>query len=98
MPYGSCEIDYDSQLIEIKEKPRYQHVVNTGLYVLDPSVFSRLTGNVKIDMDEFIKSLLADNMRVGVFPVSEDAWYDIGQWSEYNDAIKAFGASNSSDR
>jgi uncharacterized protein YcbK (DUF882 family) len=26
--------------------------------------------------------------RVGVYPVSEGAWVDVGQWAEYRNALK----------
>ena len=27
------------------------------------------------------------NKKVGVFPINEDSWIDIGQWAEYREAI-----------
>ena len=34
--------------------------------------------------------LSSNNMKIGVFPVEEDSWLDIGQWSEYKSTIKKF--------
>ena len=28
--------------------------------------------------------------KVGVFPIDDDAWIDIGQWTEYQKAIEKF--------
>ena len=30
------------------------------------------------------------NSKIGVFPVDDDCWIDVGQWSEYNKAIQKF--------
>ena len=37
----------------------------------------------KIDMIELINKIKKKGMRVGVFPVTENSWKDIGQWPEY---------------
>jgi len=29
-------------------------------------------------------------MKIGVFPISENSWTDIGQWSEYKKNINRF--------
>ncbi|WP_300438036.1 hypothetical protein [Christiangramia sp.] len=31
------------------------------------------------------------NGKVGIFPVSEGSWMDIGQWDEYNKTSKKLG-------
>ena len=41
-------------------------------------------------MDKLMEKLSANNMKIGVFPVEEDSWLDIGQWSEYKTTIKKF--------
>ena len=38
IPYGSCEIEKNGDLKKINEKPKYDFLINTGLYVLNPSI------------------------------------------------------------
>ena len=38
IPYGTCELNGDGHLSHIDEKPSYDFLVNTGLYVLNPEV------------------------------------------------------------
>ena len=38
-------------------------------------------------MPQLIKKLSSKKIKVGVFPISEDAWIDIGQWNEYKKTI-----------
>jgi len=83
IPYGVCEIDNGGILKELREKPDYTFLVNTGLYVLNPFLFDLIPTNTYFDMTELIQKVQDNNMKVGVFPVSEGAWNDVGQWHEY---------------
>ena len=38
IPYGTCELNGEGHLKQINEKPEYDFLVNTGLYVLNPDV------------------------------------------------------------
>ena len=39
---------------------------------------------------DLIEILKRKKRRVGVFPIDEDSWVDIGQWEEYRNAVKRF--------
>ncbi len=88
IPYGVCEINKSGQLIKMKEKPEYDFLVNTGLYVLEPKVLELIPNNKSFDMSELINEVNKKNMKVGVFPVSEKSWIDVGQWKEFSKIIK----------
>lgn len=90
IPYGSCELDVDGSLLKINEKPEYQHIVNTGFYLLDPSVIEFIEDGQHLDMDKFIQLIHAKGLKVGIFPISEDSWKDVGEWHEYNNTIQSF--------
>jgi hypothetical protein len=34
-------------------------------------------------MDKLINDAIKQNVKVKVFPISSDAWIDVGQWDEY---------------
>ena len=38
-------------------------------------------------MTDLISLAKKKNKQVGVYPIAEDSWIDVGQWSEYHKAI-----------
>ncbi|HEY3388546.1 MAG TPA: sugar phosphate nucleotidyltransferase [Prolixibacteraceae bacterium] len=90
IPYGVCYINNGGDLREISEKPEYDYLVNTGMYVLEPGVIDFIPSNKLYHITHLIEDLKKSNRRVGVYPVYEKAWIDIGQWEEYKNAIKYF--------
>ena len=44
--------------------------------------------NLFIQSDQTIKDAKKQGKKVGVFPIDEDAWIDIGQWAEYQKAVE----------
>ena len=90
IPYGTCNLNKDGSLKSIDEKPEFNSLVNTGVYLINPSVLDLIIEKEYLDMDKLMEKLSANNMKIGVFPVEEDSWLDIGQWSEYKTTIKKF--------
>ncbi len=88
VPYGVCEIENGGHLQKIIEKPEYDFLVNTGFYVLNSKVLQYIPDDTYFDMTDLIELLKKKNMNVGVYPVSEKSWIDIGQWQEYREALK----------
>lgn len=86
IPYGICEIEKNGELKEITEKPEYDMLVNTGLYLLNPSVLKMIPGNTFFHITDLMKKVKSNNGKVGVYPVSENSWIDVGQWAEYKKA------------
>ncbi len=87
IPYGVCTFDKSGKLKKILEKPSYDHFVNTGLYVVEPRILKLIPVNVKFDMTKLINKVKENNMKVGVFPISEHSWSDVGEWTEYKKSI-----------
>ena len=77
-------------LTEIQEKPEYDFLVNTGLYLLKPNILKFIPKETYFDMTDLIKETKLKGFKIGVFPVSEKSWIDVGQWSEFNSSIKDF--------
>lgn len=89
VPYGVLRMEEEHFWIE--EKPNLHFLVNTGLYVLEPSVLSLLQKGVRLDMPDLISAVQAQGLRVGVYPY-HGRWFDIGQWDEYQKTVKLFDA------
>ena len=88
IPYGTCELNSDGNLAHIDEKPQYDFLINTGLYVLNPDVLTMISKNKVYHITHLIKDAKNQGKKVGVFPIDDDAWIDVGQWSEYHKAVK----------
>lgn len=84
IPYGVCSFDEKGILKNINEKPQYNFFVSTGLYIIEPKVLKLIPDNIKFDMTDLLNNAKEAKMKVGVFPVSENSWIDIGDWSEYS--------------
>jgi len=87
IPYGICEIENGGLLKQIIEKPKYDFLVNTGMYILNRRALMHIPENKFLLMTDFIGAIKQQGGRVGVFPISEKSWTDVGQWEEYKDAI-----------
>jgi len=90
VPYGVCEVENTGDLKSILEKPEYDFLANTGLYLLDPEVLNLIPDDTYFDMTDLICKIKENKMKVGVFPVSEKSWADVGQWAEYRETTKIF--------
>jgi dTDP-glucose pyrophosphorylase len=92
IPYGTCEINSDGSFLEINEKPSLDFLINTGLYILESSILSLIPSNRFYHMTDLIRDAKVNKKKVGVFPIENKDWIDIGQWSEYknymNDIIE----------
>jgi NDP-sugar pyrophosphorylase family protein len=88
VPYGVCNLNDIGELSSIQEKPENNFLVNTGLYILNPNVLDFVKPDTFLDMTDLISMLLANNHSIGVFPISEKSWTDVGQWIEYKEALQ----------
>ena len=88
IPYGVCEINKNHALDKLNEKPNYDLLVNTGLYMMRKNLIDLIPSNKKYDINHIITDLKKKNKKIGVYPISSDSWIDVGQWSEYKDAIE----------
>mgnify|MGYP001199340731 CR=1 FL=1 len=83
IPYGICKLNKKGRLASINEKPRQNFLVSTGLYVLNPKVLNLIPKNKFFHMTQLIKIAKRKKLLVGLYPVEDSKWVDIGQWSTY---------------
>lgn len=91
IPYGVCDIDKSGELVSINEKPEQHLLVNTGLYFLNKSVLNFISGNKFLHMTDVIEIMQSKGLKIGIFPVTEKSWLDVGQWEEYSATLKQLG-------
>jgi NDP-sugar pyrophosphorylase family protein len=90
IPYGIFNTNSNGKLINIIEKPKKNYLVNTGLYVLNPKIFKYIKKNHYLDFDSLLKIMKNKKLKIGLFPVENKNWNDVGQWTEYRQATKNF--------
>lgn len=88
IPYGILKTEGDV-LESVDEKPSFHFLVNTGLYVLEPGVLSLVSGEKFMDMTDLMVLARENNLKVGVYP-HHGQWFDVGQWEEYRETLRAF--------
>ena len=82
VPYGVIELGENGAIQSMKEKPEMNFWTNTGVYVVEPRVVEELEDGKKQGFTDIIERYRARGERVGVYPISEQSWMDMGQVEE----------------
>lgn len=93
IPYGVINVNQENYVISIAEKPYYNFMIISGVYVLEPSLFKIIPDNKFYAMDQLIEDCLGAGKKVTCYPL-EDGWFDMGQFEEYKGLLKQFGIFN----
>lgn len=92
LPYGTIEVGEDGQVVKIKEKPSFSFLTNTGLYVLEPRFLDLIPEHTFIHITDIIEECIKKGEKVGIYPISEHAWMDMGQMEELEKMRERLGA------
>ena len=87
IPYGSCSVTNFGILKKIMEKPEYKHFVNIGFYIMKKKLVKIIPKNSPLDMDKFIAQLKTKGKKIGVYPIDDSSWKDVGEWNEYKKVV-----------
>lgn len=82
IPYGVIEIGENGEIESMKEKPELSFFTNTGMYLVEPKVIEELADNQDIGFPDIIESYKQAGEKIGVYPISEHSWMDMGQLDE----------------
>ncbi|WP_121616352.1 nucleotidyltransferase family protein [Virgibacillus halodenitrificans] len=91
VPYGVIVIEEDGSVKEMKEKPEYDYLVNTGMYILEPECLNDVPEDTFFHITDLINKYIDEGDKVGVYPVSESAWLDMGQFKEMENMMEKLG-------
>lgn len=83
IPYGTLETGEGGLLKSIQEKPELTYKVNTGMYILEPHLIEEIPQDEFYHITFLIEKLMREGRRVGVYPINEGSWIDVGNWDEY---------------
>lgn len=84
IPYGTLKVD-KGYLKYITEKPTFDLIINTGVYIMQPEVFNFISPEEELDMHQLLERVMKKD-KITVYPVC-DGWFDMGQWKEYRDSL-----------
>ncbi|MCM1154910.1 MAG: nucleotidyltransferase family protein [Roseburia sp.] len=82
IPYGVVNIGENGLIESMQEKPSMSFFTNTGCYFVEPEVIEELEYNEPIDFPAIIEKYMSEKKRIGVYPIGEEAWLDMGQLDE----------------
>jgi dTDP-glucose pyrophosphorylase len=82
VPYGVVEMGTDGGITAMKEKPELNFLTNTGVYVVEPRVVAEMPIGQKMGFPDVIERYRKAGEKVGVYPIAESSWMDMGQMEE----------------
>ena len=78
IPYGVVHLNTEGELASMTEKPNVPFLTNTGCYIVEPEVIGMVPANTSMGFPDIMQTCQQRGGKVGVFPISEDAWLDMG--------------------
>ncbi len=84
-PYGVVDIDNQSKITALVEKPITTYSISGGVYVLHKDVHQNVPKGEKYDVTEIIERYIRNKENVMSFK-AEGFWLDIGRKSDYEKA------------
>lgn len=82
VPYGVVEMGENGAIRAMREKPELNFLTNTGVYVVEPRVIEELEDGKKQGFPDVIEKYRQQGENVGVYPINESSWMDMGQLEE----------------
>lgn len=82
VPYGVVHSSENGAIESMEEKPKLSYFVNTGMYILNPDLLNEIPKDTFYHMTDLTEHLLAEHRKVGMYPVSEDSFLDMGEFEE----------------
>lgn len=89
--YGVIDSNIDGEIMGLREKPEVSFLTNTGIYVCEAKIIDELQDDCFCHITDIAQKYIDNGDRVGVFPVTENAWLDMGQFNEMKAMINALG-------
>ena len=97
VPYGVLNTGKNGVIQSIEEKPSLSYFVNTGMYILEPDVLSQIPENTFFHMTDLATLLMNSNQQVGMYPISEDDFLDMGELEEMSRMEKKLALNENPD-
>lgn len=82
VPYGVIHSGENGEIQNMEEKPKLSYFVNTGMYIINPETIEMIPDNRVFHMTHLIDEVMKFGGKVGTYPISEDSFLDMGEFSE----------------
>lgn len=82
VPYGVIRSSENGAVIAMDEKPKLSYFVNTGMYILNPDLLGEIPEDTFFHMTDLSEKLLQAGRKVGMYPISEESFLDMGEFEE----------------
>ena len=56
--------------------------MNTGMYILNPEILKEIPKDTFFHMTDLAAKLMGEKRKVGMYPISEDSFLDMGELEE----------------
>ena len=80
IPYGVIELEEGGNIRKLSEKPSFNYNMNTGIYVMEPSVIEDIPRCQMYHMTDLMNKLLGEKRKVGAYPITANCWQDMGEF------------------
>ncbi len=82
IPYGVLHSEKSGVIVGMEEKPELSYFINTGMYVVNPSILKLIPNDSLFHMTDLANKVIQLQKRLGMFPISENSFLDMGQFEE----------------
>ncbi|MBE0471564.1 MAG: nucleotidyltransferase family protein [Methyloprofundus sp.] len=89
IPYGVIEVDDEKNIVSMVEKPTKTFFINTGVYVLDPSVLNFVPKDEYFDLPSLFEKVKQVGATTKSFEIT-DYWVDVGRPSDFVNVSNKF--------
>lgn len=79
IPYGVVNLANEGTIKSMEEKPTFSFFTNTGCYIVEPEVIDDIPEGTVLGFPDIIEKYRSEGKNVGVYPISENAWLDMGE-------------------
>ena len=90
LPYGVLNTTSEGRITSIVEKPNISSIVNTGFYVLTPDFLDKIPAGKVSNITDVLQSCIDEGLKIGMYPISEERWMDMGQMNELQKMLDRF--------
>ncbi len=82
IPYGVLYSKEQGIVSSMEEKPMLSYFINTGMYIVNPEHILRIPDGTIYHMTDLADQLMSDGLKVGMYPISENSFLDMGEFEE----------------
>lgn len=82
VPYGVIHSGDNGEILSMEEKPKLSYFVNTGMYIINPETIDLIPDDTVFHMTQLVNKVMKKGGKVGMYPVSEDSFLDMGEFGE----------------